>query len=140
MIVGRRQFLLFVPAVGLLKAAGSEAKAFRGKLSKDAAGKAVLEQADGHKLFLSGDDDTVGVLKDKRLAGADFEVLGVLAGDTVTIQPIHEAALFAWRDGKRLRVTYWCDICAIRTYTPGLCWCCREETDLDLRQPDTVGK
>jgi hypothetical protein len=98
----------------------------------------ALEQSDGKRLSLRGDPDTTGVLKDVRLAGADFEVIGQLEGDTVTIQPIHTAALFAYKDGKRLRVTYWCDVCAIRTYTPGLCWCCRQETELDLRDPDRV--
>ena len=33
-------------------------------------------------------------------------------------------------------VTYWCEVCAIRSYTPGLCVCCRDETTLDLRDPD----
>jgi len=96
--------------------------------------------ADGRLLLLSGDDDTLGVLNDQRLAGSDFEVIGGATGDAVAIEPIYTAALFAYKDGKRLRVTYWCDVCAIRTYTPGLCWCCREETVLDLRDPDTVDK
>jgi hypothetical protein len=33
-------------------------------------------------------------------------------------------------------ITYWCDVCSIRTYTPGKCWCCQQETTLDLRDPD----
>jgi hypothetical protein len=33
-------------------------------------------------------------------------------------------------------VTYWCEVCAIRTYTPGECMCCQENTELDLRDPD----
>jgi hypothetical protein len=37
-------------------------------------------------------------------------------------------------------VTYWCAVCAIRTFTPGICWCCREETELDLLEPDKVDK
>ena len=69
---------------------------------------------------------------------SDFEIVGAVQGDTVTIRPIHTPSLFVYKDGKRLRVTYWCDVCAIRTYTPGICWCCREETELDLRDPDKV--
>jgi hypothetical protein len=42
--------------------------------------------------------------------------------------------MFVHQGGKRLFVTYWCDVCSIRTYTPGLCLCCRKETDLDLRE------
>jgi len=40
------------------------------------------------------------------------------------------------QDGKLKLVTYWCDICAIRAYTPGPCVCCQRETTLDLRDPD----
>lgn len=130
----RRGFLLLLPAAAL--AVDPSAPRFRGKLL--IGPEPVLQQADGKQLHLHGDDDTMGVLKDKRLADSDFEVVGKLAGEAVEILPIHDAALFAYKDGKRLRVTYWCDICAIRTYTPGLCWCCREETELDLREPDKV--
>jgi hypothetical protein len=130
----RRGFLVLLPAAAL--AVDNAAARFRGKLIQSPS--PVLEQSDGKRLNLRGDDDTAGVLRDARLAGADFEVVGRLEGDTVIIQPIHIASLFAYKDGKRLRVTYWCDVCAIRTYTPGICWCCREETELDLRDPDTV--
>ena len=135
MDLARRRFLVLLPCLATaLRAA--DGTAFRGKLVDGPA----LEMADGKRLKLTGDSDTLGTLKDPRLAGFDFEVHGVLAGDTVKIAPIHEAAIFAHKDGKRLRVTYWCDVCAIRTYTPGLCWCCREDTVLDLREPDTVVK
>jgi hypothetical protein len=130
----RRRFLVLLPAAAF--AADEPAKRFRGKLIQ--GGRPALEQAGGKLLYLRGDDDTMGVVKDARLASSDVEVVGRLQGDTVTIEPIHSAALFVYKDGKRLRVTYWCDVCAIRTYTPGLCWCCRDETELDLRDPDTV--
>ena len=137
MDVARRRILVLLPFVpGAVRTAFAAGTAFRGKLVDGPA----LQTTDGKRLKLTGDAETMGTLKDARLAGSDFEVVGALAGDTVTIAPIQEAALFAYRDGKRLRVTYWCDVCAIRTYTPGLCWCCREETVLDLRAPDTVDK
>jgi hypothetical protein len=137
----RRRFLVLLPcAATALLGADTAGVPYRGKLVKGPGDKPALQTSDGKLIFLSGDEDTVGVLKDKRLAGAEFEVIGTLNGDTVAINPIHTAALFVWKDGKRLRVTYWCDVCAIRTYTPGLCWCCREETALDLRDPDTVDK
>lgn len=137
----RRRFLVLLPctAVAVL-AADTQGAPHRGKLVKSPGGKPALQTRDGKLILLSGDADTVGVLNDERLAGADFEVLGTQSGDVVAIDPIYSAALFAYKDGKRLRVTYWCDVCAIRTYTPGLCWCCRENTELDLRDPDTVDK
>jgi hypothetical protein len=141
MALSRRRFLVMFPCTAaVLVAADTAGMPFRGRLVKGPGGQAALQTADGKTLLLTGDDDTVGVLNDQRLAGADFEIVGTLKGDTVAINPIHTAALFAYKDGKRLRVTYWCDVCAIRTYTPGLCWCCREDTVLDLRDPDTVDK
>ena len=136
MPLARRRFLILLPAAARVVLAAGESSAFRGKLVEGPA----LQMPDGKLLKLTGDSDTKGVLEDKRLAGADFEVIGALRGETIEINPIHTAALHAWKNGRRLRVTYLCDVCAIRTYTPGLCWCCREETALDLREPDTVGK
>jgi hypothetical protein len=141
MDVMRRRFLVLFPCTAAaLLAADTRGTSFRGKLVKGPGDKPALQTSDGKLLLLSGDPDTLGVLNDKRLAAADFEVLGKESGDTVAINPIYTAALFAYKDGRRLRVTYWCDVCAIRTYTPGICWCCREETELDLRDPDTVDK
>jgi hypothetical protein len=130
----RRDFLALVP-VALVAQGGNSVK---GKLTKDASGNPALRTQDGKVLPLTGDTETTGVLKDERLQEADFEVVGKMNGSTFAIDPIHTAALYVHKGGKRLRVTYWCDVCAIRTYTPGLCWCCREETALDLREPDTV--
>lgn len=33
------------------------------------------------------------------------------------------------RDGKLYDFHYFCDVCNITTYAPGLCMCCREETE-----------
>jgi len=131
----RRRFLVFVAATGATRALAGAS--FRGRLTRDAAGKPVLE-SNGRRLRLSGDADTEAVLADDRLLNADLEVIGREAGGAVAIDPMHSAALWVHKDGRRLRITYWCDICAIRTYTPGLCVCCREETVLDLREPDKV--
>ena len=107
----------------------------RGKLGKTPDGAAALESG-GKLTALDGDEDTVGVLNDKRLAGADLEVNGAQTGAKFTVDPIHKKAMFVHKDGKRLTISYWCDVCAIRTYTPGICWCCREETELQLRETD----
>jgi hypothetical protein len=89
------------------------------------------------RIHLHGDDATMGVLADERLSNADFELLGRFADpEHFEAGPITSRSLFVHKDGKRLFVTYWCDVCAIRTYTPGLCVCCRKYTDLDLRESD----
>jgi hypothetical protein len=111
----------------LLRAAASR-DAARGKLAADAAGRPLLRTGTGRALRLEGDADTTGT---------DLEVLGRAPGPgRFRIDPIHTRALFVLRQGRRLTVTYWCDVCHIRTYTPGKCACCQKETDLDLRDPD----
>ncbi|MDQ6700579.1 MAG: hypothetical protein M3Z36_10385, partial [Acidobacteriota bacterium] len=97
----------------------------------------MIETADRKVIPLDGDVPTQGVLKDKRLAGADLEVRGhYTAGDVFMVDPMHTKAMFVYKDGKKSRITYWCDLCSIRTYTPGICMCCQQETELDLRDPD----
>lgn len=135
----RRRFLVLCAApVALLRAGES---VVRGKLTKTATGEPALQTKDGAFVSMDGDPDTIGVLKDDRLANSDFEVVGQSGpGGKFTINPIHKRALFTYKNGRRLMVTYWCDVCAIRTFTPGICWCCREDTALDLIEPDKVEK
>lgn len=106
--------------------------ALRGKLL--ASDPPSIQTAGGRSVPLDGDEQVRGVLRDKRVIGSDFEVVGKwTAGGGFQSAPIHENPLFVYKAGKRLYVTYWCDVCAIRTRTPGVCWCCQEETELDLR-------
>ena len=135
----RRRFLVLLPAVAAVARADA-GRALRGRLGKNPGGLPAID-SNGKLTALEGDPDTLGVLNDARLAGSDFEVVGAATpSGTFRIDPIHKRALFTYRSGKRLMVTYWCDVCAIRTYTPGMCWCCREDTALDLIEPDKVDK
>lgn len=106
----------------------------RGKLDQRQGQPPVLTMAGGRTVTLEGDDQTTGVLRDPRVNGMDFEVIGSQVGDTFRILPIHKRAMFVHQNGKRLFVTYWCAVCAIRTYTPGVCLCCQDQTALDLRE------
>ena len=102
----------------------------RGKLLKGD----LLETSTG-PVRLTGDEPTLGVIRDSRVIGLELEVVGEARGTgALEIGPIHKKALYAIKSGQRLFVTYWCDICSIRTYTPGQCWCCQEQTELDLRE------
>lgn len=102
---------------------------------------ATLQSDSGETVRLNGDEPTLGVLQDKRLEGADLELMGKqTAPGQFTVDPIHTRALFVHKDGKKLLVTYWCDVCYIRTYTPGRCWCCQDDTTLDLIDPSTAEK
>jgi hypothetical protein len=134
--VRRRSFL---PSLlfGLSLRAQSKPESVRGKLAANAQGKPTLITTQGNPILPAGDAPTEGVLHDKRLLGSDMELLGHFAApDHFAVDPIHTRSIFVHKDGKRLMVTYWCDVCAIRFYTPGVCWCCQEETQLDLRERD----
>ena len=131
-----RVWLLLTAVLVTLLASATESGPLRGKLIHDGTGP-VLETADGRKIPLDGDADTIGVLRDARLSGASMELRGAMQpSGKFRVNPIHERAMHVHKDGKRLFVTYWCDVCSIRTYTPSKCWCCQEETELDLR--DTI--
>ena len=102
----------------------------RGKLL---AGAKLLPR-EGGEVSLTGDSSTLAVVNDPRLKDADFEAAGeVLSPSQFKIGPIHQRSMFVHKGGQRLTISYWCAVCSIRTYTPGPCMCCQEETALDLR-------
>lgn len=107
----------------------------RGKLVQRAEGPA-LEALGNKPVALDGDQDTLAVLGDARLAGMELEVRGRRASSgRFEILPFTtRGALLVHKDGKRYTVTYWCEVCAIRTYTPGKCMCCQQETELSLQE------
>jgi len=131
--VERRSFLLvLLPVSGLL--AQSKPAIIRGRLAQDPTQPPALVTSEGKRIQLEGDEPTVAVLRDERLANEDFEAAGEFTGaDRFRIGPIHERSMFLRRNGKLMQITYWCDVCAIRTYSPGKCQCCQEETALDPR-------
>ena len=137
--MSRRLFLL---TAGLLRLAvfslaSVPGLSIRGRLTRSPDQKPALDLS-SHKLpFLEGDQATIGVLNDQRLWGTDFEAVGHFnSPGHFEIDPIHTRSMFVHKDGKRLMITYWCDVCYIRTYTPGTCVCCQKYTDLDLRESD----
>ena len=118
-------------------AAGADTTvALRGKLVQH-EGQAPVIERDGKRIELSGDAPTLKVLNDERLRGSDFEALGHFTGpDQFAVNHIHLKSLFVYQNGKRLQVSYWCDVCYIRTSSPGKCWCCQKYTDLDPVEPE----
>ena len=104
----------------------------RGKLVQETGKPPAIESSNGKRIALSGDDPTLKVLNDDRLKGADLEVEGhFTTPDRFDVDHIHTRSLFVYKNGKRQMITYWCDVCYIRTYSPGKCWCCQKNTDLD---------
>jgi hypothetical protein len=124
---------LFAAVAGFGAVAAPNSSSIRGKLTQR-DGKPALELGDHRLIALDGDEPTRGVLNDKRLAGVDMEATGHFANPGLfSVDPIHTKALHVYKDGKRRTISYWCETCSIRTYTPGICWCCQQETALDLQ-------
>jgi len=131
----RRSALASILLPAVLRAA--EQTPARGKLIQTADHVPALQTAGGQAILLDGDDGTRSVLNDERLRGMDLEAVGHLtAPGHFLVDPIYERAMFVHRDGRRLYITYWCNVCYIRTYTPGNCRCCQKYTDLDLTEND----
>ena len=115
-------------------AVASTSQTISGVLILPSPTKPALQSTD-RTLPLHGDESTMGVFLDKRVHGLTFQLTGLLEpSGTFEVGPIHTKSMVVLKDARKLFVTYWCDICSIRTYTPGICWCCQEETELDLRE------
>jgi hypothetical protein len=133
----RRTALSLVFVAGVVRAESSERASLRGTLALTADGHPTVTTAEGKTVLLDGDEGTRSVVNDERLLGTDFEALGhFTTADRFAIEPIYTRAMFVHKDGKRLFITYWCNVCYIRTYVPGNCRCCQKYTDLDLTEND----
>lgn len=132
----RRGLILATTLLPFRMLAAEERTSLRGRLRQADGAKPGIITREGKAIDVSGDSATVGVLLDRRLKDADFEALGHFTGPAqFEADPIYKKALFAWSGGKRLMVTYWCEICSIRAWTPGNCQCCQRPMKLDLRDP-----
>jgi hypothetical protein len=133
----RFSICVFALAAICIAADNRESVTVRGKLTVREGKPASLETTDRQTVQLDGDDSTLKVLADGRLNGFEIQAKGKFTGPgRFTIDPIHTRSLLVQEKGHLKLVTYWCDICAIRAYTPGPCACCQRETTLDLRDPE----
>lgn len=108
----------------------------RGKLLVREGKPAAVETADHKVIELDGDASTQKVLADNRLNGYEVQARGHFTTPTrFTVDPFHERGLVAVKNGSVKIITYFCDVCNIRQYTPGPCPCCQREMTLELRDP-----
>ncbi len=116
--------------------AAEQPASVRGTLVVTEGKPPALQTADHKTVALAGEPETLEVLGDQRLNGADVELLGRFSSpDHFEVGPFYTSkSVIVHKDGKRYTVSYWCPVCSIRTYTPGLCQCCRQETELDLQE------
>ncbi|HPT25475.1 MAG TPA: hypothetical protein PLZ95_03580 [Bryobacteraceae bacterium] len=129
----RHAILLFLPAT-IVRA--EDRLSVAGHLKPAPDGRVSLLTTGDRTIELAGDRSTMAVLHDPRVIREDFLALGEWKSkDAFQIDPIHKKALFVRRKRELLVITYWCEVCAIRTYAPGRCQCCQEETAFDPRDP-----
>jgi hypothetical protein len=81
---------------------------------------------DGKKYQVVGDSIGNAQLRDHQLIDRDWELVGSMRPDG----QFGIVKLFTVKDGKRYRVTYYCEICHIVTHEPGRCMCCQGPTEL----------
>jgi hypothetical protein len=126
-------------AVPLDAATPPKAETVHGKLVVRDGGPPMLQPEGGHLIELDGDTPTRKVLRDPRVNGFEVEVRGhFTTPGKFLIDAQHTRALLVRDGGKLKMITYWCDVCYIRAYSPGPCVCCQKDTDLELRDLDDV--
>ena len=81
----------------------------------------------GKRVRVAGDLFSNAQLRDPGLTGREWELEGEFGPEG----HFEILRLFTIRQGKRHRVTYWCEICYIRSHEPGRCMCCQAETELE---------
>jgi len=85
-----------------------------------------LKAANG-QIYLLKNDKLAGTLtEEKRLRSNDFQLTLRKSGNTASYE-IVKSQFF--REGKLYDFYYFCDVCNITTHSPGLCMCCRQETE-----------
>jgi hypothetical protein len=85
-----------------------------------------LKVASGQIYLLKSDKSASTLVEEKRLRSKDFQLTLRKSGDSDSHE-IVKSQFF--RDGKLYDFYYFCDVCNITTHTPGLCMCCRQETE-----------
>ena len=113
-------------AVPLLSVAAERATV-RGSIEAVEDGPVYLVAESGKKLELDIEEaDAYHTFHDPELADRTWELEGFhKPGDHFEVRK-----LFTVKDGKRFHVTYYCEICHITSYRPGMCMCCQEDVEL----------
>jgi hypothetical protein len=106
--------LLSVAGAGL---GAEELATLRGKAHQERDKAPLFLSENGTRYSVSGDSDLLAQLGDTRLAGRRLEVQGRLQGSN----HLEVVRLFTLKDGKRYRISYWCEICGSHLPRPGPC-------------------
>lgn len=134
----RRRLFFQVVAAATCFAADSQVVTVRGKLVVRDGNPSAVETPEHQTIELDGDEQTLKVLGDGRLNGFEIQAKGKFSSPgRFSVNPAHTRPMNVKnKAGQWKLVTYWCEICSIRAFTPGPCACCQRNTEVDLRDPE----
>ena len=95
-----------------------------------------LELENGRWIPLFEDARVQAFRLDARLRNIPLELVVRKYSRTPLVQVLR---IFEWKNGKKLEVLYWCEVCAIASLRPGPCACCQDAVEL-RRMPVENGK
>lgn len=87
-----------------------------------------LETGDGSLYVFFSEDPKAAMFRDPRVREKEIEVSGWLREEQLEINKLR-----ALRDGELVEIFFRCDVCNITAFSPGPCWCCRQEFELRER-------
>jgi hypothetical protein len=93
------------------------------KFDDDTPNPAALETDDGRLVPLLKDTRGRAFYQDPRLRGRSMELVVRQWPGVPYVQVVN---VYSIKDGKRYKVDYWCDVCAISTYDMRPCPCCQD--------------
>ena len=108
---------------------GGEPAATGKECPDDPVGGWAIRTGEGTLHRLSPGDKRVAMLTDVRVRSRELQIEAWQDADG-ELAIVH---LYSVIDGQAHQPHYYCDVCAIKSYTPGLCWCCQEE--FEFREP-----
>ncbi len=120
------RFFLILFLLTALPLAAEDSVTVTGKLA--GAGKAAaLKVKDKEVRLVSKDEIIQAILEDERLLGRELEAIGKweVKDRRLEVQQLHTL-----RNGRRYRITYFCDLCNIWNNKPGPCDCCQQPVEL----------
>lgn len=109
-----------------LDATGREADPLFG--CNDAGNRFGFASKDGRLYKFSTTDAMTAMFSDPRVRQRELQV-------TARLRPVDQLEVIkvqSIKDGKLYDIFYYCDVCSIKAYAPGLCPCCRN--DLEFRE------
>jgi hypothetical protein len=85
----------------------------------------ALLTSDGQLRTFSADDTSTAMFADARVRRRELQV----TAQTDDKNQLEIVRVQSVRDGKLYDIYYFCELCNIRAYAPGLCPCCRNEME-----------